>query len=147
MLRYLLRPFLEKELASCPFCQLAATPAAHELYRDEALFVVLDRDSLAFGHCMIIPKRHVTKVYELSNDECAALFALAAKFARILEAKLQVKAVGLMAFGSGLPHAHLHLVPHDNPRVLTHPDEYLKTLSADQLSSDAHRMRELLVST
>ena len=133
-------------MAACPFCQLAATPAAHELYRDDAFFIVLDRESLAFGHCMIIPKKHVTKVYDLSDEECAALFALAAKFARLLEVKLKVKAVGLVIFGSGLPHAHVHLVPHNDSRVLTHPHEYLKQLSADQLSADARQIRILLTS-
>jgi len=128
----------------CPFCQLAQARAAHELYRDDGFFVLLARESLAFGHCMVIPKRHVVKVYHLDGDEFARLFALARRFANELEAKLEVKAVAMVAFGSGLPHAHLHLVPHDHGRVLTHPHEYVKDLSVGQLSADADRLRTLL---
>src|SRR4029077_7431655 len=117
--------------SNCPLCQLAETPVAHELYRDEAYFIVLDRESLGFGHCLVIPKRHVAKLYDLDADEFAKFSALTHRFARELEAKLDVKAVGMVAFGSGLQHAHLHLVPHDDATVLLRPSEFAKILSSD----------------
>jgi diadenosine tetraphosphate (Ap4A) HIT family hydrolase len=128
----------------CPFCRLAKAPAAHEIYRDGDFIVVLDRESLGLGHCMVIPRRHLAKVYELNAEDLANLIALAARLAKNLEAALKVKAVGLMAFGSGLPHAHLHLVPHNDSRVLIRPEEYVRKLSDTQLGAEAKRLRRLL---
>ena len=93
---------------------------------------------------MVIPRRHVPKVYELNAEDLANLIALAARLARNLEAALKVEAVGLIAFGSGLPHAHLHLVPHNDSHVLIRPEEYVRKLSDQQLEAEAKKLRRLL---
>jgi histidine triad (HIT) family protein len=93
---------------------------------------------------MVIPKRHVVKVYELDEQEYVAVFDCARRLASQLERVLKVKAVGFVAFGSGLPHAHLHLVPHDTSRVLVYPHEYVKALSDEELQSVAAKLRALL---
>src|SRR5258708_2488336 len=124
----------EERLPHCPFCGIAQiTLPAHGLFEDESFFIILDRDSLGFGHCMVIPRRHVAKIYELSDSETSGLFALARKIAIQLENALGVKSVAYVAFGSGLHHAHLHLVPHNDPRVLEYPHEYLRKLSDEEL--------------
>ena len=128
-----------------PFCQIANEGLpSHGLYENEALFVILDRESLGFGHCMVVPKRHVVKVYELDQQEYIAFFELAKRLALQLEAVLKVKAVGLVAFGSGLSHAHLYLVPHNTSRVLLYPHEYAKVLSDEELQAAAGKLRSLL---
>ncbi len=132
-------------MSDCPFCQIAEEGLPpHGLFEDESFFVILDKESLAFGHCMVIPKRHVVKVYELNESETAELFALARKVAVYLERALDVKAVGYIAFGSGLPHAHLHLVPHSDSRVLEYPHEYLRRLSDGELRAEAEKLRSML---
>jgi len=130
----------------CPFCQIAqAGLPPHGVYEDASFFIILDRESLGFGHCMVIPKRHVVKVYDLNADETHAFFALAQRFAIQLERVLAVKAVGYVAFGSGLPHAHLHLVPHNDSCVLVYPYEYTRVLSDQELRAAAERLRTLLI--
>lgn len=132
-------------MRECPFCQIASSGLPpHGLYEDESFLVMLDRESLSFGHCMVIPKRHVAKLYELDAKEYEALFRLAGKLALQLERALGAKAVGYVAFGSGLPHAHLHLVPHDEPDVLEHPHEHLRKLSDEELTAEAARLRAML---
>ncbi len=131
---------------NCPFCQITDEGLPPQgLYEDEVLFVILDRESLAFGHCMVVPKRHVVKVYELEQQEYIVFFEFAKRFALQLEQALKVKAVGLVAFGSGLPHAHLHLVPHNTSRVLVYPREYAKVLSDEELQAAAGKLRSLLI--
>jgi histidine triad (HIT) family protein len=132
-------------MATCPFCQIAkAGLPPHGVYEDASFFIMLDRESLGFGHCMVIPKRHVVKVYDLNAHETSAFFALAQQFAIQLEHVLAVKAVGYIAFGSGLPHAHLHLVPHNDSRVLVYPHDYARALSEEELQAQAERLRTLL---
>lgn len=132
-------------MSDCPFCRIVREGLPpHGLFEDQTSFVLLDRESLGFGHCMIVPKRHVVKVYELDEGESAALFALARKLATHLERASGAKAVGYVAFGSGLPHAHLHLVPHNDSRVLEYPHEYLRKLSDEELKTEARRLRSVL---
>lgn len=132
-------------MRDCPFCEIGQgeTPP-HCLYDDSRLFVLLDRASLAFGHCMVIPKVHVTKVYELPEEIRRPFFEFAATAARKLERALGVRAVGLVAFGSGLPHAHLHLVPHDDPEVLNNPLQWIRTKNDEELAEEARQLSEVV---
>jgi histidine triad (HIT) family protein len=126
----------------CPFCQIIQESVNYLIYEDDAFIVIPDRDSLGFGHCMIIPKRHVTKVYELDEVTHAALFTLAKKFATKLEAVTSKKAVAYTAFGSGLPHAHLHLIPHDDIDVLVNPSKYTTRRTPEELRDMAQQLKE-----
>lgn len=136
---------MESYREDCPFCQMAgAGMPAHGLYEDQSCMVLLDRESLGFGHSLVIPKRHVEKIYRLEEPEYTALVNLARKFASQLERALEVKAVGYVAFGTGLEHAHLHLVPLNEERVLLYPNEYLKTLTDEELRVTAEKLRPLL---
>ncbi|PYN83368.1 MAG: hypothetical protein DMD96_02615 [Candidatus Rokuibacteriota bacterium] len=91
---------------------------------------------------MVIPKLQVSKLYELPAKLRQVVFGFATNAAATLEKALGVKAVALVAFGSGLPHAHLHLVPHDDPDVLKHPDRYIRHKTDGELAEDARRLAE-----
>ena len=93
----------------------------HSIYEDEYFFVMLDKDSLGFGHSLVIPKEHNEKVYELDDEKYKKLFELAKKLTQKLLRATGKKAVAYVAFGSGITHAHLHLVPHDNQDALINP--------------------------
>ena len=86
-------------MASCPFCRLAAEGLpAHGLYEDPRFVVILDKASLGFGHCMLIPKQHVVEVHELSQEVYVALFLLAKALAARLKAATGARAIGYSAF-------------------------------------------------
>ncbi len=129
-------------MASCPFCRLAAEGLpAHGLYEDPQFVVILDKASLGFGHCMLIPKQHVVEVHELSQEMYVALFLLAKAIAARLKAATGARAIGYSAFGGGLPHAHLHLVPHDDPQVLVDSLKYVRYPSEAELQEQAQQLR------
>ena len=116
----------------------------HGLFADDDTFVILDRKALSFGHCMVVPKRHVGKLCDLAPSEHARVFALAQRLASTMEQFLECESVTYLAFGSGLPHAHLHLVPHDDPSVVLEPLQHVCTRSDKKLARDADRLRDLL---
>jgi histidine triad (HIT) family protein len=93
---------------------------------------------------MIIPSQHVVKVYELDDDTYRRLFDLAKLLSVRLERVTGRKAVAYTAFGTGLPHAHLHVVPHDNIDVLVNPTRYLNTLGPEELTAAAQQLKEHL---
>jgi diadenosine tetraphosphate (Ap4A) HIT family hydrolase len=99
-------------MLDCPFCQLDRTTIAS----NANAVAVHDAFPVSRGHALILPKRHVPVIWELSEDEFADCFALV----RIAQAQLQLALkpdgfnVGVncgIAAGQSVWHAHIHLIP------------------------------------
>jgi len=88
----------------------------HKVFENEHVFAFLDINPLAEGHTLVIPKRQVERLEELSPDE-------AAEIARVLGmlAKRVLSATGAAdynvlqnngpAAGQVVPHVHFHIIP------------------------------------
>lgn len=131
----------------CIFCDLINSELEYVVAEDDMFLIIPDRDSLGYGHCMIIPKQHVTKVYELDEHTYDSLFRLARDLAQKLEKITKKRAVAYTAFGSGLPHAHLHLIPHDDTDVLIHPAKYSQRKSPGELRDMAKALKDELMAS
>ena len=125
----------------CPFCDLVENGLpSHAIYEDNEFFVLLDRQSVAFGHCMVLPKKHVDLIYEMEDSEYVSLLLLSKKLANIIESHLKVKAVSYLAHGAGVRHVHLHLIPLKHGDEVVNPQKYMKRRSDVQLKHDAERL-------
>lgn len=58
--------------ASCPFCN----PKDHALKENEHAQVILSNPRKVPGHFLVVPKRHIEKPWELTNDELTDIFDL-----------------------------------------------------------------------
>ncbi len=125
----------------CLFCQLITNDIDYLVHEDKDFIVIPDRDSLGFGHCMIIPKTHIAKVYELDDATHEKLFRLAKQLATKLVKVTNKKAVAYISFGSSLPHAHLRLVPHDDIDVLVNPTKHVVRQSPEGLREMAEELK------
>ena len=63
------------------------------------------------GWLVVTSDRHARAVYDLEDDEAAALGRLAARVMRAQRSALGAEHVYAFAIGDALLHAHLHLVP------------------------------------
>jgi len=84
--------------------------------REPLAFVILNIYPYNSGHVMVCPTRHATLLSDLSADEGAALFSLAARTDRALRASMGAEGVNMganlgRAAGGSIDHVHLHLVP------------------------------------
>ncbi len=109
--------------------------------RMECIFCSLDRSilaetrlSLAFldafpvskGHALIIPKRHVQSVWDMTGDEYNDAFDLVRKVKDIIQNRFDPQGFNLgvncgEAAGQSVLHAHIHIIPRyvgdvPNPR-------------------------------
>ena len=97
----------------CPFCPpIDARP----LLESEIAFAILDRFPVNPGHVLVIPRRHVADIFDLTEDELRGVLQLLSQARRRLAADLQVAGfnVGVnvgAAAGQTIAHAHLHLIP------------------------------------
>jgi ATP adenylyltransferase len=106
--------------ASCVFCRLASEPsdpATGVVYEAEESFVVLNAFPYGSGHILVLPRRHVAAVQDLTATESASLWASTTKAIAAVEAAYQPDGMNLganlgRAAGAGIPaHLHLHVLP------------------------------------
>ena len=104
----------------CIFCRLDRPPFAEtKLSLD---FFFLDGFPVSNGHTLIIPKRHVLSLWEMSDDEYTDAFDLVRRVKDILQEKFQPQGfnVGVNcgeAAGQSVFHAHIHIIPRYNGDV------------------------------
>ena len=83
----------------------------HKVWEDAQHLAFLDIVPIQPGHTLVIPKREVGYLFDLSAEEQAALW----RAVRTVEAGVKratgSKRVCLMVVGWEVPHVHVHLVP------------------------------------
>lgn len=91
---------------------------ANIVWENNELISFLDITPVKKGHLLLVPKMEVEKVYDLSDDLHAKLFAqarvMAGKMEKALQEEkplMQVARIGYVVEGFGVPHVHVHLVP------------------------------------
>jgi len=104
----------EAPTSSCPFC---CRIASGDIDRDFAHAVSFpDRYPLNPGHTLVVPRRHVSDIYELTRSERAGLWRLVDDVALALRERSAVDGLNVGvniggAAGQTVGHAHVHVVP------------------------------------
>jgi histidine triad (HIT) family protein len=87
---------------------------SYKIYEDDLIYAFLDINPTQPGHTLVIPKKQVEFLWDLSDDDYTALMAVCKKVARHIRKILNVKYVGVKIIGEEVPHAHVHLIPFNN---------------------------------
>jgi diadenosine tetraphosphate (Ap4A) HIT family hydrolase len=109
-----------KTLENCPFC--SSNLESDVIIDGETEFAIYDKFPVNKGHALIIPKRHVSNYFDLSNEEQNACFQLLNKVKEIVSVKFNPDGfniginVGEKA-GQTVNHVHIHLIPRYNGDV------------------------------
>lgn len=126
---------------NCIFCKLANKEIpTNIIYEDEKFTVILDASPATKGHALILPKNHAANIYELPDEDAAAVFVLAKKLATKMTEILHCDGFNIVqnngeVAGQTVFHFHMHLIPRykndGNEEKLTwnHAD-----LSADEIA-------------
>ena len=100
----------------CPVCDLVHSDA-HE---DEHLIQICDltlsrlylaKNQFVKGYCVLICRRHVIELYELSRPERAAYFDEVALVAKVLQKIFAADKMNYNILGNVSPHLHTHILP------------------------------------
>lgn len=97
----------------CPFCERVLPDRRAHRRSSEHSIAFLDAFPSAPGHTLIIPRRHVALLAELTPDEHADLFGL------LRDVVLSMRDAGARSIGVNdgalagqtVPHVHLHVIP------------------------------------
>lgn len=109
---------------------------SYKVAEDDKHYAFLDISPVAKGHTLVIPKREVDYIFDLSDEELAELHVFAKKVAKALAKAVPCKRVGVAVMGLEVPHAHIHLIPITRESDMDFRKEHLK-LDGDEMKAIA----------
>lgn len=106
----------------------------YKIAEDDRFFAFLDIAPLTLGHTLIIPKKEVDYLYDLSDEDIAGIHVFAKRIAVALKKTVPCLRIGSAVIGLEVPHAHIHLIPiqkekdmlFSNPKLKPSPEEMEK---------------------
>ena len=95
------------------------------------------------GHTLVIPKQEVDYIFDLSDEDLAAMHVFAKKVALAIGKAFPCKKVGMAVLGLEVPHAHIHLIPMQSEKDMLFSNPKLQ-LSDDEFKAVAEAIRTAL---
>lgn len=110
----------------------------YKIAEDDRFFAFLDINPVNWGHTLVVPKRETDYIFDIDDEELAAMAIFAKKVAKAIRKAIPCRKVGVTVLGLEVPHAHIHLVPLQNEgdmdfkHKISDPDpERMKKIAAD----------------
>jgi histidine triad (HIT) family protein len=83
----------------------------HKVYEDDKTFAFLDIHPKTPGHTLIVPKKQVEFLWDLTDEDYQAVMSTVKKVALRIREVLKPPYVGELVIGEEVPHAHVHIYP------------------------------------
>lgn len=141
-------------MSECVFCDINVLKT-RIISSSENTLTILSNPALVYGHCLVIPRKHVERLDELSLDERNELFLEVVKMQSLL----------LKKFGGcdirqncrpfqeqsklKINHVHIHLQPRENEdelyqKVQIFEKNVFRDLSNEELNKLSEELKEVL---
>lgn len=120
---------------------IAGEIPSYKVAEDDNFYAFLDINPLVKGHTLVVPKREVDYVYDLSDEELAAMHVFAKHVALAIQKAFPCKKVGEAVIGLEVPHAHVHLIPIQKESDMLFSNPKLQ-LSGEEFASIAAAIHE-----
>ena len=104
-------------MEGCIFCKIVQGEIpSFKVYEDEQVYAFADINPITDGHTLIIPKAHAENLWEISEDNIAAIHQASIKIARALREVLGPVGIAALQLNGKevnqvVMHYHLHLIP------------------------------------
>ncbi|MBO4785689.1 MAG: HIT family protein [Prevotella sp.] len=112
---------------------------SYKCAESDKFYAFLDINPLAKGHTLVIPRKEVDYIFDLSDEEIAEFQVFAKKVAVALKAAFPCKKVAQVVLGLEVPHAHIHLIPMQSEADVDFRKEKLK-LSEEEFKAIADKI-------
>ena len=107
---------------------------SYKVLEDENNFSFLDINPLAYGHTLVVPKKEIDYIFDLSSKEYLDLLAFSRKIAIAMKKVIPCERIGVSIIGLEVPHAHVHLVPINSISDLNFERDKLKFTEEEMFS-------------
>ena len=117
---------------------IAGEIPSYKVAEDDKFYAFLDINPLVNGHTLVVPNREVDYIFDLEDDELAAMQLFAKRLALAIQKAFPCKKVGQAVIGLEVPHAHIHLIPiqkesdmiFSNPKLKLSNEEFVEIAEA-----------------
>lgn len=121
---------------------------SYKIAENDKFFAFLDINPLVKGHTLVIPRREVDYIFDMEDEELAAMHLFAKSVAKAIEKAIPCKRVGVAVMGLEVPHAHIHLIPINkesdmiisNPKQKLSDEEFVAIASAIKTAWDNNKV-------
>lgn len=132
----------------CIFCKIIEQKDGEIVFENDDViaFAPLERDVVAEGHLLVVPKNHYENIFDIPAKELSKVSKTAKEISEILKEKETLDAVNIMhASGKeaqqSVNHFHLHLIPRTDDGLDLWPEtEY----EEENYSENYGKIREIL---
>lgn len=119
---------------------IAGEIPCYKVAEDDKFFAFLDINPLVKGHTLVVPKQEVDYIFDLADEDLAAMHVFAKKVALAIGKAFPCKKVGMAVLGLEVPHAHIHLIPMQSEKDMLFSNSKLK-LTDEEFKAVAEAIR------
>lgn len=124
---------------------IAGEIPCYKVAENDKFFAFLDINPLVKGHTLVVPKQEVDYIFDLNDEDLAAMHVFAKKVALAIGKAFPCKKVGEAVIGLEVPHAHIHLIPmqkesdmlFSNPKLKLADEEFATIANAIHAAYEA----------
>ncbi|EOL44506.1 HIT family protein [Enterococcus caccae] len=105
-------------MTDCIFCKIVDQEIpSYKVYEDDKVYAFLDITQVTKGHTLLVPKEHVTDIFEYEPTLAGEVFARVPKVARAIEKAFpEMQGLNIINNNKELAyqsvfHSHIHLIP------------------------------------
>lgn len=110
-------PFILPQLEPCPFCDFIRHKVKKDIVEETELTLTLvNNRQFSPGQVIVVPRRHAPTLFDLTDEEAAALMLTARRVGKALveaydsDGMMLYQNNGVVSYQE-VPHFHLHVVP------------------------------------
>ena len=134
----------------CIFCKIIAgeIPAIKVLDEDLVL-AFMDINPSSQGHMLVVPKQHVENIFEISEDDLAAVTSAVKRCAKAAKEALKAEGVTILQLNGKasdqiVPHLHVHIMPRSENDGLPVSTWEMKQGDMEEIKEIARKVQEHL---
>jgi len=140
-------------MSECVFCQIIQKQLpANVVYEDERVVAFLSNRPVNEGHTLVVPKKHYSNIYEISENDVAYLFMIVKRVAHAVKESVDAEGIRIVqnngeAAGQVVFHLHIHVIPMKPQEGFSHGKAYRSqsnSRGAEELEMDAKKIRIFL---
>lgn len=105
---------------------IAGEIPCYKVAENDKFLAFLDINPLVKGHTLVVPKQEVDYIFDLNDEDIAAMHVFAKKVALAIGRAFPCVKVGEAVLGLEVPHAHIHLIPMQNEKDMLFSNPKLK---------------------
>ena len=117
-------------MGDCLFCKIikGEIPST-KVYEDDKVIAFNDINPVAPYHILVVPKKHVTNMFDVSDEIICEVIKAVNYVTKLLKDKLGIEAVNVInnsgeKAGQTVMHLHYHVIPrYDNDGIVISPKQ------------------------